>query len=101
MSSRSGLFRGHVFKVKVLDIISSKSGFTEVYSLKVMSSRSGLCRGHVFKVRVVKRSSFQGQYCLEVKLQGQGCLDVIFSWSALYRDHVYNFRSCIQDQDCL
>ena len=29
MFTRSGLFRGHVFKVKVLEIMSSKPGFTE------------------------------------------------------------------------
>ena len=29
-ASRPGLFRGHVFKVIVLDLISSKSGFTQV-----------------------------------------------------------------------
>ena len=53
MFSKSGLLRFHVFKVMVLDIISSKSGFTEVKSLKVMSSRSALYRDHVFKVRNV------------------------------------------------
>ena len=53
MPSRSGLFRGHVFNVKVLYIISSKSGFTEGYGLKVMSSRSGLYIGYVFKVWIV------------------------------------------------
>ena len=55
MPSRSGLFRVHVFNFKVLDIISSKSGFTEVYCLKVMSSRSELFTGHVFKVIIVQR----------------------------------------------
>ena len=52
MSSRSGLFREHVFKVRVVQraCVQGES------CLKVMSSRSVLFRRHVFKVRLVKRS---------------------------------------------
>ena len=34
-------------------------------------------------------------------LKGQGCFDVIFSWSALFRGHVYKVMSCIQGHHCL
>ena len=49
MCSRSGLFRGHVFKVRVV----KRSCLQGQDCLEVMSSRSELFRGHVFKVRVV------------------------------------------------
>ena len=43
---------------------------------------SRLFRGHVFKVRVVLRSC----------LQGQGCLDIMFTKSGLFRFHIFKVR---------
>ena len=53
-----------------------------------MSSRSGLFRDHVFKVRVVYRSCLEGQDCLEVMFSRS----VLFRESGLFRGHVFKVR---------
>ena len=82
MSSRSGLFGEHVFKVR--DI--KKSCLQCQACVVIMSSWSGLCRGSVFKVSSVNSSV--NRSCL----QGQCCLEVMSSRSGLFRCSVFKVR---------
>ena len=55
MSSRSGLFIGHVYKVRIVKrfCLQGQDCLESLGCLVVMCSRSGLFRDHVYKVRVV------------------------------------------------